>query len=468
MVRKKFGRRALIFRWSGKHIVFDFCLCAFLFCASFLCCFSLDTITPDNFIKDSRRDTLVSPGEKFELGFFTPNGSSDRRRYVGIWYYNSDPKTVVWVANRDNPVLGSNGVLAITDDGDLEVADVNGRSYWSTNLKTLSSKNRTAKLMDSGNLVVIDENLQNGTLWQSFENPADTFLPGMKMDENFILSSWRSYDDPSPGNFTFQLDQEGENHFVIWKRSIKYWKSGVSGKFIGSDEMPSALSYLLSNFTTSIRNITVPHITPALYDDTRLVMSFSGQAQYFKWKNEKVWSLIWQEPRDRCSVYNVCGNFGVCNSNNNILCKCLPGFEPSSIENWNKGDFSGGCTRKSRLCGENGKSETFLSLKMMNIGNPDSQLFEAKNVEECKSECINNCQCQAYSYEEDQVTTCWIWSLDLNNLEEEYDDGGNLYVRVASYDTGIASIFSSYCSFLTLYQWSMVGALIVESKKLGI
>lgn len=447
-------RKTFIIRWYVEHMLSIFFFYTFLFCTYFLYCSARDTITTlDNLISDSQGETLVSTGNKFELGFFTPNGSSDHRRYVGIWYYRSNPQTVVWVANRDSPVLDNSGVFAIAEDGNLKVFDESGKTYWSTNLEKSASMNRTAKIMDTGNLVISDEDQESRlgrTLWQSFDNPTDTFLPGMKMDENIILTSWTSYDDPTPGNFTFQLDQEGESQFVIWKRSMRYWKSGVSGKFIGSDQMPSALSYLLSNFTSTIQNDTVPYLTSSLYSDTRMIMNFTGQIQYFKWKNEKVWSLIWAQPRDRCSVYNACGNFGICNSNDKLLCKCLPGFEPSLPQNWNSGDFSGGCSRKTTICGKNSESNTFLSLHMMNVGNPDSQ-FKAKNEMECKSECLNNCQCEAYSYQEAEitqqgvtdVTACWIWSADLNNLQEEYEGGRNLNVRVAGSDIGMIFLFEN-------------------------
>ncbi|KAK3184281.1 hypothetical protein Dsin_031567 [Dipteronia sinensis] len=422
-----------------------FILYGFFF-TSFLYCYARDSITLGDLIRDNEGETLVSRGKTFELGFFTPNGSSDHRRYVGIWYYGFQTETVVWVANRESPLLDDSGVLATSEDGNLKVLDGNGKTYWSTDLGNSSPVNRTVKLMDSGNLVVCDEDHESHlvrTRWQSFDNPTDTFLPGMKMDDRMVLSSWRSYDDPAPGNFTFQLDQEEESQLIIWNRSMKYWKSSVSGKFIGSDEIPPTMSYLLSNFTSSVHNETVrPFLNSSLYSDTRMIMSFSGQAQFFKWNSLKVWALIWAEPRDRCSVYNSCGNFGSCNSNNKLMCKCLPGFEPSFPENWNREDFSGGCSRKSKICGKNAESGTFLKLNLMNVGNPDSQ-FNAKSEAECKLECLNNCQCQAYSYQGVKITqrgvtggssACLIWSEDINNLQEEYPGGGSLFVRVAGSD----------------------------------
>ncbi|XP_021280228.1 G-type lectin S-receptor-like serine/threonine-protein kinase At4g03230 isoform X1 [Herrania umbratica] len=426
-----------------------FFLHTFLFCASLLCSSAKEIITLNSSIIDGEGESLISPGKKFELGFFTPNGSSNTRRYVGIWYFGSNQQTVVWVANRDKPLLDDSGVLVVSEDGNLKVLDGSGKSLWSTNLQAVSSGYIKAKLTDAGNLVLSNKEKESSSvsiIWQSFENPTDTFLPGMKMDGDMILTSWKSYDDPAPGNFTFQIDQERVNQFIIWKRTTRYWKSGVSGRFIGPDgmpsAMPSAISFFLSNFTSVVlHNESMPHLTSSLYSDTRLIISFSGQIQYFKWDSEKIWALIWAEPRDKCSVYNACGNFGSCNSNNDLTCKCLPGFAPSSPENWNSQDYFDGCTRKSRICDKNAASDTFLSLKMMEVGNPDSQ-YNAKSEVECKLECLNNCQCQAYSYEEldlerqseSSIAACWIWLEDLNNIQEEYEGGRNLNVRLAVSD----------------------------------
>ncbi|OMO99886.1 S-locus glycoprotein [Corchorus olitorius] len=418
----------------------------FLFLTSLVCSSAIENITVNSSIKDGEGDSLISPGKRFELGFFTPNGSSNTRRYVGIWYYGSTPQTIVWVANRDKPLLDHSGVFVVADDGNLKILDGSGKSVWSTNLEAVSSANRKAKLTDGGNLVLSNKEQENHFIWQSFDFPTDTFLPGMRMDGDMILTSWKSYDDPSSGNFTFQMDQERVNQFIIWKRTTRYWKSGVSGRFIGPDgmpsAMPSAISFFLSNFTSVVlHNESMPHLTSSLYSDTRLVIDFSGQIQYLKWDSEKIWSLIWAEPRDKCSVYNACGDFGSCNSNNDLMCKCLPGFTPSSPTNWNSQDYFDGCTRKSRICDKNAESDMFLSLNMMEVGNPDSQ-FNAKNEMECKLECLNNCQCQAYSYEEPNVeqqgggriAACWIWLEDLNNIQEEYEGGRNLNVRLAVSD----------------------------------
>ncbi|KAJ6885679.1 G-type lectin S-receptor-like serine/threonine-protein kinase RKS1 [Populus alba x Populus x berolinensis] len=80
----------------------------FLFLA-FPLCSSIDIIAPNQSLKDG--DVLVSGGHRYALGFFSPGNST--RRYMGIRYHKVSEQTVVWVANRDNPVNGTSGVLAI-------------------------------------------------------------------------------------------------------------------------------------------------------------------------------------------------------------------------------------------------------------------------------------------------------------------------------------------------------------------
>ncbi|KVF01572.1 Bulb-type lectin domain-containing protein, partial [Cynara cardunculus var. scolymus] len=59
------------------------------------------------------------------------------------------------------------------------------------------------KWLDSGNAVLID--IASDTIkWQSFLDPPDTFLPGMKTDSDLTLTSSKRLDDPSPRGFEFR------------------------------------------------------------------------------------------------------------------------------------------------------------------------------------------------------------------------------------------------------------------------
>ena len=64
------------------------------------------------------------------------------------------------------------------------------------------------------------------SLWESFENPTDTFLPGMLLRGDMNLTSWRDRDDPGSGSFTFMLDTaRRQNAIIVNKEGTIYWKS---------------------------------------------------------------------------------------------------------------------------------------------------------------------------------------------------------------------------------------------------
>jgi hypothetical protein len=69
------------------------------------------------------------------------------------------------------------------------------------------------QLLDTGNLVLTDEKNGNSEdyLWQSFDYPADTMLPGMKFGWdlkrglNRRIIAWKNWDDPSSGDFISEM-----------------------------------------------------------------------------------------------------------------------------------------------------------------------------------------------------------------------------------------------------------------------
>ncbi|KAK4286006.1 hypothetical protein QN277_002624 [Acacia crassicarpa] len=114
---------------------------------------TLDMITPSQPLRDGHNETLISEGGIFEAGFFNPVDS--KRRYVGIWYKNITPKTVVWVANREKPLHDASGVLQIdSEKGILRILDSKGiETLSSNNASKQLADNPVLQLLDSGNLV---------------------------------------------------------------------------------------------------------------------------------------------------------------------------------------------------------------------------------------------------------------------------------------------------------------------------
>ena len=205
-----------------------------------------NTITPGQSIKDNNNDTLISAEGIFQLGFFSPGNSTSR--YLGIWYNTKKIpiRTVVWVANRETPISGTSGVLSITSQGILLLSNNTNSIFWSSNTSR-PPQNPLAQILDSGNLVVRDgdENMAESILWQSFDYPSDTLLPGMKLGKDFItgketfLSSWKSADDPAQGEFSLRIYSRGFPQLVIMKGPKFQYRGGSWNglRFTGTPEL---------------------------------------------------------------------------------------------------------------------------------------------------------------------------------------------------------------------------------------
>ncbi|XVE63383.1 hypothetical protein DITRI_Ditri07aG0015900 [Diplodiscus trichospermus] len=194
---------------------------------------SADTITLDHSIKDNG-DVIVSSGKIFALGFFSPGSS--RNRYVGIWYYQVLKKAVVWVANRENPINDTSGILSIDSQGNLALFQRNQTlPVWSTNISITGTSNSVAQLLDSGNLVLL-QNDPRTVLWQSFDYPTNTLLPSMKIGLSFrtglnrVLTSWKSPDDPGIGNYSCRINPTGFPQLYAYKGSSPWWRADGQGK----------------------------------------------------------------------------------------------------------------------------------------------------------------------------------------------------------------------------------------------
>ncbi|KAL5546978.1 hypothetical protein UlMin_006665 [Ulmus minor] len=393
----------------------------------------------------SQGNTLISSNQVFELGFFSPNNSTNQ--YVGIWYKGVFPFTVLWVANRKNPFTGISTTLGISSNGNLELVDVENNSLWSTNTSVGSNSTSLALLLDDGNLVLKD-GLSGQDLWQSFSHLGDTLLAGavlgfnVKNGENFVLSSWKSSTDPSPGNFTTGISQKSPPEAFIWNGRIPHWRSGPwdKSKFIGIPEMDSTYRSIYSLEENEAQGTTYFSITSRVTSSSNLLKFFlspEGKLNLLIKENDSDWSTNWEFPANQCDVYGTCGAFGVCKISESPICKCLNGFVPKTSQEWIRGNWTGGCVRKTKLlcernnssqASDNGESDGFK--KMENLKLPD--FYEdvmSSNFDDCHFWCLNNCSCVAYAYV--NGIGCLVWSKDLIDILEFPDGGGeDFYLRL--------------------------------------
>uniref|UniRef100_M4FBV1 S-locus glycoprotein n=1 Tax=Brassica campestris TaxID=3711 RepID=M4FBV1_BRACM len=410
-----------------------------LFSLFFLCTHvsSADTISADFTLSGDQ--TISSSGGTFKMGFFQPATSSNF--YIGMWYQQLPQQTIVWVANRDKPVSDKKTSLLKISNGNLVLLDGNNQTpVWSTGLN--SSSAHDAVLQDDGNLVLRDDS--GSLLWQSFDHPGDTWLPGAKIrydkrtKKSQRLTSWTGVEDPSPGLFSLELD-ESTAYKILWNGSTQYWSSGPwnpqSKLFDSVPEM--RLNYIFNYSFFS--NATESYFTYSIYNKaniSRLVMDVSGQIRQSSWlNNNNQRNLFWSQPRQQCLVYSYCGSFGICSSKSQPFCQCPRGFRPKSQKDWDLKDYSAGCVRKTELQCSRGVVNQFLPLT--NVKLPDIlEVWGITSFSICGSACLGNCSCMAYAHDESS-NRCLMWTKDVFNLqqfEEDYSEGNTLYLRLSASD----------------------------------
>ena len=297
----------------------------------------------------------------------------------------------------------------------------------------------------------LQENTTGTIIWESFEYPSDTFLPKMKLSANVRtgkkvqITSWKSPFDPSIGIFSVSIQPLGLPQVFIWNDGSPYWCSGPwnSQIFIGILDMDSVYLYEFSfvneqdgNFylTFDFVDKTIPSIY-ALNSQGNLV-----QKDWYNGSEDTGWLALQTE----CDVYGKCGAFGTCNPNNSPICSCFQGFEQNNTEEWNRGNWTRGCVRRTLLqCErvntgvEEGKKDGFLKLNMMKV--PDIAVWSSAFENNCREQCLENCSCIAYAY--DTGIGCMSWTNKLIDTQQFSSSGVDLYIRVAYSELGKLFLF---------------------------
>ncbi|TVT98134.1 hypothetical protein EJB05_56586, partial [Eragrostis curvula] len=409
-------------------------------------------------------DKLISNNGFFALGLFSPANSSSTRFYLGIWYNNVPEHTVVWVANRDNPItISSAATLAVTNRSELVLSDTEGRIYWTTtsSVTTTGGAGAIAALLNDGNLVL--RSSEGAVLWQSFDHPTDTLLPGMPLRMNYRmhitqqLVSWKSPEDPSTGDFSVGGDVSSGIQFFIWHGSNISWRSPPLSSAMNSPYQPSDASYVI--FTSVVVNGDEISLTYSVSDGSvglqlHTRIAYTGRYEYRIWNSTaSAWTVLDRHPGPGCDGYASCGPFSYCDVTEAVpTCKCPDGFEP------NGSTPSGGCARKEMLrCGDGDHFTTLPHVKT-----PAMPVFvRNRSSDGCAAECLGNCSCKAYAYANmssamsgGDPSRCLLWFGELVDMGKyTHIDGEDLYLRLAGSTepnnwkwARLAFPFSSSCS----------------------
>ncbi|KAK9706594.1 hypothetical protein RND81_07G137600 [Saponaria officinalis] len=414
-----------------------------LLCFSPVFAVSTDTLTTNDSLKIDQ--TLISSGVKFEMGFF--NRGNPKKYYLGIWYKDIPPENIVWVANRDSPCLSESSYLKLGNKSNILL--FNGGNFINWKTHESNGVNPVLQLLDSGNLVIReawDPNPDN-FIWQSFDYPTDTLIPGQKLGWNlktgldWFLTSWRGLDDPGVGNYTFNLDYHGDPENYMRNDNEIIYRSGpwVGQRFSGVPEMKSGDDGFNFSFIKTPDEIYSLFELPL--DDkvkSRLIVTYDGYLQRWTWNpGSNQWTKFWFARDGQCDYYRVCGPYAICNTSALFNCQCPQGFRPKNPSAWNLRDGSGGCVRDTRLDCE---SDEFLTLYNIKLPETTTAYMNVTlNLDQCRDLCKRNCSCTAFAsadFVKGVESGCVIWTDDLTDMRDYVDGGQTFYMRLAAADLG--------------------------------
>ncbi|XP_071732903.1 G-type lectin S-receptor-like serine/threonine-protein kinase At4g27290 isoform X2 [Rutidosis leptorrhynchoides] len=404
-------------------------------------CASRDTISANQEIKDG--ETIVSQGEMYEMGFFSPGNS--KNRYLGIWYKKISTCTVVWVANRGTPITDKSSIFKVTKEGNLIILSGGGNTVvWSSN-STAASGNALVvevQLLDTGNLVVWDKKKDpnRNLIWQSFDYPGDTYLPGMKFGKNFEtgiewrLTSWKSPDDPAPGVYHYYVEIKGYPQILTWRGEDVIARFGPWNG-LGFSGFPTDISNAIYSveFVNNEKDVYYKYELKSSVI-MRVVLTWEGKTLVLHWiERIQEWVVYGDASVDSCGRFALCGPYGSCSINTHPPCSCMEGFVPKNQQQWDASDWSSGCKRKKALnCGNtDGFRKIAGGVKV-----PDtrkSYYNVSMSLGECEMTCKRDCSCTAYASLDisNGGSGCLLWFHELMDTRE-YDSKQDLYLKMAA------------------------------------
>ncbi|XP_028795197.1 G-type lectin S-receptor-like serine/threonine-protein kinase LECRK2 [Neltuma alba] len=281
---------------------------------------------------------------------------------LAIWFNKIPEKTIVWSANGQN-LAPKGSRVELTSDGSFQLIDPITKEIWSVSTRVEVSY---AAMLDTGNFALFTETSEN--LWQSFDHPTDTILPGQVLHQPAQLVSHLLPNNHSKGRFLFALQYDGD--FVLYATDFPtdsvnsaYWSTRVFGRDISVGS------------NSSTRNLPM------------------------------AWSILSVMPANICNGINgrigggACGFNSYCNFNGtNKSCHCPIGY---SIIDPN--DVMKGCKQNFVLqsCDETSSEAhlfDFIEMPHIDWSNCDYEYFKPVSEDWCRQACLEDCLCVAASF----------------------------------------------------------------------
>ena len=376
-------------------------------------------------------DVLTSPNDVFSAGFYSVG---ENAFCFAIWFSNS--RTIVWMANRDQPVNGQRSKLSLLKIGNLILTDAGKFTIWTTNTFSLSLVQLS--LYNSGNLVL--RNMEGVILWQSFDFPTDTLLPEQQLTKNTKLVSSRSQTNYSSGFYQFFFDNDNILRLIFNGHDVStvYWPypwllSWEAGRSAFNSSRNAVLNSL-GNFSSS-DNFNFMSADYGIELHRKLTLGYDGNIRLYSWgwseeEQTQTWVVSWQAIQNPCTIHGVCGANSLCKyvASSHRKCTCLPGYKMK-----NRTDWSYGCEPEFDLLPRNKNESAFLLLSHVEFYGYDFGSFPGYTLDQCTDLCLRLQNCEGFQYygfdNGKGFTSCFPKTLLLNGHRSP-DFKGVAYLRL--------------------------------------
>ncbi|KAK6244143.1 hypothetical protein QUC31_010552 [Theobroma cacao] len=377
----------------------------FLYGSALLLCISLGSllfgvvaseITLGSKLSVEEDNSWVSSNGDFAIGFYN---HPDRPSQFGIGIrFNSksipvDKRTVVWVAGGDVSV-SNNSYFQLQKNGELVLFDASqSQEQWTSKTSQLSVA--SAFLRDDGNLVLLNE--KKDIVWQSFDYPTDTLLPGQRF---YAFSTLRAAGQNDVSSlYTLYMNVSGQLQ-LRWESSIIYWSSG----------RPSHSNLTAVLTSSGSLQLVAPNLGPIWsvfgedHDDTVrfrfLRLDVDGNLRIFSWVEvSQTWRSVWQAVENQCTVFATCYQQGICvfNASGSPVCTCP--FHHT-------GQSNSKCLFSSQHDCKSGSIMAEQANMFLYGYYPVNDSISITSINQCKSMCLNDSSCTSVTFTNDGSAKC--------------------------------------------------------------
>lgn len=341
-------------------------------------------------------NSWVSSNGDFALGFFDRSDQPNQHS-VGI-RFNSDSipvreRKVVWVVGADVAVANKS-YFQLNQDGELVLFDsFKGVTVWTSKTSMLSVF--SADLRDDGNLILL--NRKNDVVWQSFDTPSDTLLPGQTIS---VFKTLRAASRNSVSSyFSLYVNASGQLQ-LRWESHVTYWTSGnpISSNVTASLTSNGALQLCDQRLKPVWSAFGEDHSDAVKYRFLRL--DVDGNLRLYSWvETSQVWRSVWQAVENQCNVFATCGQAGICIFTSAGSSDCICPFKVTT-------DSNSRCTIPYRPdCKSNSNMITYKHSDLYGIYPPDDSVIQT-SLHQCESLCLNDPYCTVATFANDGTAQC--------------------------------------------------------------